>query len=162
MASATPTGINPSSNLTEADFLNLLVTQMTSQDPLSPQSDTEFAAQLAQFTALQTAQTTQSNVASLQASQLLGTTLTVAPTGSSTNITGVVSAVEMNAGTPYVVVGGTAYGLNQIVSIQETVANTSGTGSSGSSGGSGSSGSNNAAANTAASSAAGAISSLGI
>jgi len=121
MASTSSTTANPSQTLTQANFLQLLVTQMTSQDPLSPQSDTEFAAQLAQFTALQTAQTTQGNVATLQASQLIGSTVTVTPSGSTTNLTGTVSAVQMNAGTPYVVVNNTPYGLNQIVNIAPTI-----------------------------------------
>jgi flagellar basal-body rod modification protein FlgD len=117
MASTSSTA-NPSQNLTQANFLQLLVTQMTSQDPLSPQSDTEFAAQLAQFTALQTAQTMQGNVASLQASQLLGATVTVA---GSPNVTGAVSAIQMNNGTPDVVVGGQPYDLTAILNIQAPV-----------------------------------------
>jgi flagellar basal-body rod modification protein FlgD len=43
--------------LNQADFLQLLVTQMSSQDPLNPESDTDFAAQLAQFSSLQATQT---------------------------------------------------------------------------------------------------------
>jgi len=115
----TPTGSN---TLNQADFMKLLVTQMTSQDPLSPQSDTEFAAQLAQFTALQTAQTTQGNIATLQASQLLGASVTVAPGGTNPNITDTVSQVQMNAGTPYIVLKsepGVAFSLSQIVDIQQ-------------------------------------------
>jgi len=118
MASTTSTSANPSQTLTQANFLQLLVTQMTSQDPLSPQSDTEFAAQLAQFTALQTAQTTQGNIATLQANQLLGANVTVAPGGTAAHVTGAVSEVQMNAGTPYITIGGTAYTLGQIVDIQ--------------------------------------------
>lgn len=34
-------------------FLNLLVTQLRHQDPLQPQADTEFIAQLAQFSSLE-------------------------------------------------------------------------------------------------------------
>ena len=41
---------------TQTDFLKLLVTQLSHQDPLSPQSDTEFVAQLANFAALEQAQ----------------------------------------------------------------------------------------------------------
>ncbi len=35
------------------DFLNLLITQLENQDPLDPQDDQEFAAQLAQFSSLE-------------------------------------------------------------------------------------------------------------
>jgi len=141
MATTTSTTANPSQQLTQANFLQLLVTQMTSQDPLNPQSDTDFAAQLAQFTALQTAQTTQSDVATLQASQLIGSKLTVAPSGSSTTITGIATAVAMNAGTPYVVVDGQPYTLSQILDIQPASTTTTSTGSSGNTGSSSSNGS---------------------
>ncbi len=41
------------SALGEQDFLTLLVAQLKNQDPLSPQDNTEFVAQLAQFSTLQ-------------------------------------------------------------------------------------------------------------
>jgi len=110
--------------LSEADFLNLLVTQMTSQDPLNPQSDTEFAAQLAQFTALQTAQTTQGNIATLQASQLIGATVTVLPPDSNTPVTGVVSGVAMKGGAPEIEIGSGAYTLDRIQTISPTTSST--------------------------------------
>ena len=53
--------------LDQADFLKLLVTQMTSQNPLSPQSNTDMAAQMAQFTALQASQGTEKSIQVLQA-----------------------------------------------------------------------------------------------
>lgn len=65
--------------LTQANFLQLLVTQMSSQDPLNPQSDTEFAAQLAQFSALQQSQAMQQNMAILQANSMIGELVTVSP-----------------------------------------------------------------------------------
>src|SRR5450755_151883 len=42
-----------SSALGEQDFLTLLVAQLKNQDPLSPQDNTAFVAQLAQFSTLQ-------------------------------------------------------------------------------------------------------------
>src|SRR5262245_35165704 len=55
--------------LTQSDFLKLLIAQMSAQDPLNPQSNTDFAAQMAQFSALQSSQSTQASVSLLQASQ---------------------------------------------------------------------------------------------
>ncbi|AFM20929.1 flagellar hook capping protein [Acetomicrobium mobile DSM 13181] len=40
-------------NLGKDDFLNLLITQLTHQDPLDPIDDTEFIAQMAQFSTLE-------------------------------------------------------------------------------------------------------------
>jgi flagellar basal-body rod modification protein FlgD len=110
---------NPSSTLTQANFLQLLVTQMTSQDPLSPVSDTDMAAQMAQFSALQTAQATDGDMKILQANTLLGRTVAVTAT-SGAQTSGVVSAVQIQAGTPSVVVNGVTYALNQILAIAPT------------------------------------------
>ena len=112
---------NPSSTLTQANFLQLLVTQMTSQDPLSPVSDTDMAAQMAQFSALQTAQSTDSDVQTLQANTLIGRTVIVNSSGGA-QTSGLVSAVQIQAGTPQIVVNGQVYALKQIASIAPTAA----------------------------------------
>jgi flagellar basal-body rod modification protein FlgD len=111
----TPTGSN---TLTQADFLKLLVTQMTSQDPLNPQSDTAFAAQLAQFSALQQSQTMTTDMQGLQADTLIGQTVTVnSSANSGQSITGVVSGVQMSSGTPDILVNGQLYDLSQLAAI---------------------------------------------
>ena len=45
--------------LTQADFLRILSTQLTFQDPMKPMDSTRFMAQMAQFSALE--QSRQSN-----------------------------------------------------------------------------------------------------
>ena len=47
------TTLDASSSLGKDDFLRLLVTQLTYQDPINPVADQEFIAQLAQFSALE-------------------------------------------------------------------------------------------------------------
>jgi flagellar basal-body rod modification protein FlgD len=124
--SATPTG---SSTLNQADFLKLLVTQMTSQDPLNPQSDTAFAAQLAQFSALQQSQTMSTDMQTLQATSLIGRTVSVvSTTDGSQQASGTVTGVQMVAGAPEVLVGGQLYALTQVSSITPAVTTTGTTG----------------------------------
>ena len=115
----------PSQMLDQADFLKLLVTQMSSQDPMHPQSNTDFAAQMAQFSALQTSQLTQSNNATLSANQqvqqaadLIGKTVTVAKSDGTIAGVGMVSGVQVTDGTPSILINGAAYSLDQITSIQ--------------------------------------------
>ena len=119
----TSTVPNPTQALGQADFLKLLVTQMTSQDPLNPQNATDFVAQLAQFSSLQSSQTMQTDLASLQANNLLGRTVSINSTTGS-QITGVVSGVQMQSGVPSLVVNGQSYDLSQIAAIVPTVATT--------------------------------------
>jgi flagellar basal-body rod modification protein FlgD len=47
-------------------FLRLLVTQMQHQDPLEPQANGEFLAQLAQFTSLESLQEIRGDIAALR------------------------------------------------------------------------------------------------
>ena|SRR5271157_794617 len=109
------------STLNQADFLKLLVTQMTSQDPLNPTSDTAFAAQLAQFSALQEATAMAGDMARMQASSLIGATVSVeSATTAGQETTGVVSAVDMSSGSPEILVNGQLYALSQILSIAPT------------------------------------------
>lgn len=113
----------PVQTLKENDFLQLLVTQMSNQDPLNPQSDTEFIAQMAQFSALQEAQATQTEMGQvksgqdvLQANALLGKSVTVQDSSGLT-VQGTVSAVQIQAGTPTLTINGQQYALSQVTSI---------------------------------------------
>lgn len=122
-ASAADAFTNPSSTLNQADFLKLLVSQIQYQDPMNPQSDTQMAAQLAQFTSLQQAAQSSSSLAMIQANSLVGSTVTV-QVDSTHTANGVVTGVVLNNGTPQITVGGVNYGLNQITSITPTTTGT--------------------------------------
>jgi flagellar basal-body rod modification protein FlgD len=63
--------------LTQNDFLQLLVAQMQNQDPTNPQSDTEMASQMAQFTSLTQSSAMSASLAMIQANSLVGSTVTV-------------------------------------------------------------------------------------
>ncbi len=121
-SSTTPTG---NSSLGQADYLKLLVTQLTSQNPLNPQSDTAFAAQLAQFSALQETQALDTNLQSLQASSLIGLTVALqSSTNSAGTDIGVVSSVQIIAGKPNLIVNGNPYSMSQLKAITATTSQT--------------------------------------
>lgn len=52
-AASALSGVPANQNLDKEAFLQLLVTQLKNQDPLSPMDNTEFVAQLAQFSSLE-------------------------------------------------------------------------------------------------------------
>jgi flagellar basal-body rod modification protein FlgD len=124
--SVSSTSQNPlaSQTLTQANFLQLLVTQMSSQDPLNPESDTDFAAQLAQFSSLQESQDMQSDLQNIQATGLIGQNVTVAPSGGGSNITGVVTSVQIASGTPDIIVNNQPYTLSQLTAVTPAVTTT--------------------------------------
>lgn len=111
------------------DFLKILLTQLTYQDPLKPMDNQQFMAQMAQFTALQ--QTQQLNTrmdqlistqASLQSVGLIGKTVDVQASGST--VTGTVTALSLSGDTPQLTInttsGSTLSGitLSQLVQVR--------------------------------------------
>lgn len=124
----------PQQTLSQNDFLQLLVAQMENQDPLQPQSDTEMASQMAQFTSLSQTSAMSSSLSMMQANSLIGSTVTVQIPDSQNTASGVVTAVNLGAqssdGTPQVVVNGTAYDLSQVLSVTPVTTPTSQTPSS--------------------------------
>jgi flagellar basal-body rod modification protein FlgD len=53
-------------------FLKLLVTQLQNQDPLTPMDDTEFIAQMAQFSSLEQMKNLTSTMTTMQATGMIG------------------------------------------------------------------------------------------
>ena len=110
--------------LTQNDFLQLLVAQMENQDPLQPESDTEMASQMAQFSSLTATTNMSSTLSQMQANSLIGSTVTVQEPNSQSTTSGVVQSVvqgaESSDGTPQVVVNGIAYDLSQVLSVTPT------------------------------------------
>ena len=120
----------PTQTLSQSDFLNLLVTQMQQQDPMNPMSDTDLAAQMAQFTALSQAQQTTTEITQLatqqqlqQATNLIGSTVTLAGANGST-VTGTVTCVTVNSGTPSLIVNGLPYDMSTLLSVAPAAGNT--------------------------------------
>jgi flagellar basal-body rod modification protein FlgD len=99
--SATP--VVAKKNMDQLDFLNLLTTQLKNQDPMNPQSDTDFAAQMAQYSGLQQMQKlndTMSKQSALSqmssAASMIGkTVITTAADASGKPISGQVTSVAI-------------------------------------------------------------------
>lgn len=89
-------------------FLNLLVTQLQYQDPLEPTNDKEFLAQMAQFSALEQMQNLNDTFSMSQASTLIDKyvqgTVKNEVSGEVKEIVGIVDAVNLKDGTPYLLV----------------------------------------------------------
>jgi flagellar basal-body rod modification protein FlgD len=114
----------PVQTLDQDDFLRLVVAQMTSQDPLNPQTDTQFIAQMAQFTTLEQSKSMQSDIAQLrleqqllQANALLGRVVQLQDEQGAL-ISGTVSAVQVKEGSPQLVVNGQPYDLSALLTIE--------------------------------------------
>jgi len=134
ISSATGTGTDatsrlPVQSLGQNDFLKLLVAQLSAQDPMNPQKDTEFIAQMAQFSALEQARSMQSDMAGLrseqqvaQATGMIGRTVSVAD-GSGTVVTGVASGLSLATGAPQIIVNGQPYPLSSVLGITVTPPN---------------------------------------
>lgn len=89
-----------SGNLTLEDFLKVMLTQLTHQNPLKPMDNQEFMAQIAQFTALKQTQEMSANIqtlvnnqSALQSVGLIGKTVQVST--DSGVITGTVSSLSL-------------------------------------------------------------------
>ena len=115
-----------SQTLNENDFLQLLTEQLQNQDPLQPQDNTEFIAQMAQFSTLQQQNTMTEQMENQSADGLMGQTVTINPGNGAALITGTVQGVDTSTSTPAVYVNNTEYPLSEVSLIQPTPAAGSG------------------------------------
>lgn len=128
-AIAPATSGTPLSSMGLQDFMKILLTQLTYQDPLKPMDNKEFMAQMAQFTALEQSQRLNDRVqqlienqAALQSVSLIGRSVEIS-TGSG-RTTGTVSALSFQGAGPLLtlnVAGGSTLrdvGLDRILSVR--------------------------------------------
>jgi flagellar basal-body rod modification protein FlgD len=122
MSSTTSTAV-PGGTLDKNAFLQLMVTQMQYQDPLQPQDNSQFLAQLAQFTSLEqmtnVAQTDAQVLKMVELSfehQLLNAQVTVTDANGNT-VTGTVTAIKFVDGDPQLEIGGTSYPLSSVTEM---------------------------------------------
>jgi flagellar basal-body rod modification protein FlgD len=101
-------------------FLKLLTTQMKYQDPLNPNTDTEYIAQLATFSQLEQMQNINTLTTNSQAFSLVGKNViikSVSDTGNTTYVNGTVDFVNMSGGKAQLSVNGKLYTIDQLDSV---------------------------------------------
>ncbi|MDP7051806.1 MAG: flagellar hook capping FlgD N-terminal domain-containing protein [Verrucomicrobiota bacterium] len=112
--------------LNQDDFLSLLITQFSTQDPLNPVTDTAFISQMAEFTTLENAKETQSEITRLrqqsanqEAVSMIGKQVELL-SGDDGEITfGTVSKVLIDSDGPKLVVDGYPYTVDKVVAIRD-------------------------------------------
>ncbi len=116
-------GRKPQQNLGKDDFLKLLITQLSYQDPTAPMQDKEFIAQMAQFSSLEQMTSMSRDFAKLtaivsgsEASQALGKNVELVE--GENVIQGTVKAVTRGE-IPMVLVNGSYYNWNQVKKVFE-------------------------------------------
>jgi flagellar basal-body rod modification protein FlgD len=117
--SSTP-AVNPSTNLNDQDFLQLLVAQLKYQDPMSPTDDQSFIQEQAQFSTVEGITSMESTLTTMGAQQqmssavnLIGTQVQYTASDGST-ASGIVSSVANSSGATTVKVGGADVAIGSI------------------------------------------------
>jgi flagellar basal-body rod modification protein FlgD len=113
----------PTQMLSQQDFLKLLVTQMTSQDPLKPTDAQDLLSQMTQFSTLNANNALQTQLGQMQtlnefseAGSLLGKQVML-QVDDTTTAQGLVTGVDTSGSVPQIVVNGQSYSLAQVLSV---------------------------------------------
>lgn len=112
-SASTMNGSMQSAQQLSNEFLTLLMAQLKNQDPTAPVDSTQMLTQQAQFSSLEQMQNLNTNFVAMmamqnvsQATNLIGRTVTgtVAGSSSTTAVSGVVTGVSFNTGSPVLTV----------------------------------------------------------
>jgi len=124
-ASATTTkntGKTSTNTLNMDDFFSLMVAQLSNQDMYNTMDDSQFMAQMAQFSMVQALSDLNTMSSTAYSVGLIGKEVTVAENnedGSLNSVTGIVEGVNLFNGAAMVVVEGKAYDLSSIMIVKE-------------------------------------------
>ena len=110
-------------NLGKDEFLKLLVCQMQNQNPLEPASDTEWIAQLANFSSLETMQNMSGTMTGLQGMNMVGTYVDIvskSSDGKTVEVSGYVDYVNVADGKTKVCVDGKLYDSADVKNVYQS------------------------------------------
>ena len=123
---ATSTSLR-ANGMNQEDFLKILLTQLTYQDPMKPMDNQEFMAQMAQFTSLEQTQqlndkisTLISNQAALQSVGLIGRTVDITSNGGV--LTGTVVSLSLSGDSPLITLRTSSGATLQDISLSQITA----------------------------------------
>ena len=105
----------PKKQLDQNDFLQLMMVQLQNQDPLEPQSNDQFIAQMAQFSSLETLAELNKNTQFSEAASFIGKKVTVNDNNSV--ISGVVDKVAYLDSALKIYIDGNPYDFSQVTEV---------------------------------------------
>ncbi len=106
----------PKKELDKNDFLQLMIAQLKNQDPMEPQSNTEFVAQMAQFTSVESLAELTNTMNFSQATMMIGKQVTI--NDNDQVITGVVEKAALVDSKSKIYVNGQTYDLSQVTEVE--------------------------------------------
>ena len=123
---------NNSQTLMKDDFLKLFIAQLKNQDPLSPVDDSQFLAQLAQFSSLEQMSNVAKSVEDLNQNMTMLTSQSllvqgaamigkeaVGIDGDGQEVSGLISSVKWNGASLQVAIGDKMINLENIIEVRE-------------------------------------------
>lgn len=114
----------PKKTLGQEEFFKLLSTQLASQDPLKPMEDTDFIAQMSNFSSLEMMGQLNKNFTNFTSQQdfmaaqnMLGRNVTVFKSGTE-QVSGVATAIHDDDGKTLITVDGTDYPITSVLRVE--------------------------------------------
>ena len=121
-ATSTSSTTSKSSALDMDDFLKLMVAQLQNQDMNNSVDNTEFAAQMAQYSMVQALSDMREQSQTAYSVSLIGKDVSLSESnddGSVSVITGTVEGVNLQNGDAEIIVNGSAYSMDSILTVAQ-------------------------------------------